>query len=301
MIIVSLTTIHSRLRRLDEVLVSLLKQSKAADVILLNVSRDAFLLDTGISQVDLDRCVPSIAGSAGRILVNFVENTGSYRKIIPALTFSGDPDDIIVTADDDIPYPSFWLQRLVDHVTTAPVTPAYRCREFTWDGNFLRPYEQWPLARGDQSSGEGQPRLDLLPTSGAGIAYRREYFEDGDPLDALRRIAPMQDDIALRLLMLSKGVRVQWVASDAAARGYKFRSHQNDLQLYSHNGRIGWMGRTPNDDALLLVAKFLAPVSRDSHGRGLLEQILRKAPLRHQIRRRIREVYWELRRGDLLP
>ncbi|MCD6671514.1 MAG: glycosyltransferase family 2 protein [Burkholderiaceae bacterium] len=296
MIFVSLTTIRSRLERVDEILASLLHQSRSPDAILLNVSHEPFLLDEGIDEPDLERFTTAVVRNDDRIRVRFVENLGSYRKIVPALESVRDPDDIIVTADDDIPYAPHWLERLVEQVGDTPATPAYRCRQLSWDGACLRPYEKWPFVGDGVVPAEREPRLDLLPTSGAGIAFRRGYFDESDPLDELRRLAPMQDDIALRLLMLSKNVAVAWRPSDAHGERFEeFRSHENVVDLYRHNRRADWLGHTPNDAALRRVAALLAPRARAPEAREWFERIRRGTALPRRIDRRLRELYWEYR------
>lgn len=296
MIVVSLTTIRSRLARLDDVLASLLNQSLAPDAILLNVSHEPFLLDEGIHEADVERYAPLAAEHADRIHVRFVENTGSYRKIFPALAFVRDSEDVIVTADDDIPYPVHWVERLVARLSSSRSTPAYRCRLLAWDRGFLQPYEEWPFVGGADAPGNDEPRLDLLPTSGGGIAYRRSFFDDSDPLDALRRAAPMQDDIALRFLMLAKGIGVTWTPSDASgSRFEEFRAHASPVDLYRYNRRAGWLGLTPNDAAVRRVAALLYPRASDPRARGLLDRARRRVPLHRLVNRRLHEAYWEFR------
>lgn len=296
MIVVSLTTIRSRLARLDEILASLLGQTRPPDAILLNVSREPFLLDEGIGESDLERDVSTLARHADRIHVRFVENTGSYRKIVPALDFARDPNDVIVTADDDIPYAPHWLERLVARLSEVPATPAYRCRLLSWIGASLRPYEQWPFIGDRDAPAFDEARLDLLPTSGAGIAYRRGWFDDADPFDELRRLAPMQDDVALRLLMLAKNVPVAWTPSDAqGCRFEEFRSHVSPADLWRHNRRTGWLGETPNDTALRRVAALLEPRAVHPGAKALLRRIRDGTTLQRRLDRRMRELYWQHR------
>ncbi len=88
MLVVSLTTIRSRLERLDAILESLLQQRRPPDAIVLSVSHEPYLLDEGVQASDLEPRVPAI-GRDERIHVRFVQNMGSYRKILAALDDRG--------------------------------------------------------------------------------------------------------------------------------------------------------------------------------------------------------------------
>lgn len=297
MLVVSLTTIRSRLGRLDAILGSLLQQTRPPEAIVLSASHEPYLLDEGVHESDLERLVPTI-GLEERIHVRFMKNLGSYRKILAALDFCRNDDDVFVTADDDIPYAPHWLERLVSRLRDDPVTPAYRCRSLGWTADALQPYEQWLFFGSRTAPGCETPRLDLLPTSGAGIAYRRGCFDADDPLTLLQQLAPMQDDIALRLLMLSKGIAVAWTPSDAEGRAFEeFNSYASALGLYRYNRRASWLGRTPNDRAIRRTAAFLVSRARTPEAREWLERIDRGSVLHRQLLRRLRELYWDYARS----
>ncbi|HED1778825.1 TPA: glycosyltransferase family 2 protein [Raoultella ornithinolytica] len=109
MLIVNLTTTHSRLDLCSITLYSLLNQSMLPDKIRVWISEESYLSDHGIKEI------PDYLLSLNRIkdIIEFVytKNTGPYRKIFPALK-KADENDVLVYADDDVVYHREWLNSL---------------------------------------------------------------------------------------------------------------------------------------------------------------------------------------------
>jgi len=99
-IVISLTSIPSRLETLDIVIKSLLNQSiKATSIILwLNIS--------------LKNKIPKkLLKLQGKIFViKYCDGNNSFRKLLPTLIEN--PKSTIVTCDDDVIYPPNWLENL---------------------------------------------------------------------------------------------------------------------------------------------------------------------------------------------
>lgn len=295
-IVVSLASMGSRLPQLEQALRSLTVQSLQPDAILLHVSEEPHLADPGVSTQILYQNVPALSEFNNLIQVQFVANTGSYRKIIPALERVESPDSVIVTADDDIFYPPFWLERLVENLDEVNTVTAYRCRKFSWLGKHLLPYENWNfLQLPTDASFAATASHAVIPTGAGGIAYRRSYFSNDDPLDELMRLAPRQDDIALRFLMLVKDVRVRWVPADRHTFRDALPIQENaHVTLYQHNRRSSLLGFTANDYAIRNVARFLLPQATTLETQMLLEQAVRGLPFHKALYQRVRRVYWDM-------
>ena len=111
MLTINLTTTSSRLELCSSTIWSLLNQSVQPDVINLWISHDRYMADEGISNI------PEFVGLMNNISdiirVHFVENTGPYRKLIPALR-SSQAEDYIVYVDDDVVYGKDWLKTLLN-------------------------------------------------------------------------------------------------------------------------------------------------------------------------------------------
>ena len=66
--------------------------------------------------------------------IDWCENLGSYKKLIPALKKYSDV--LICTADDDIAYPTDWLRQLLSSYVQHPnELNALRCHKITFDHN----------------------------------------------------------------------------------------------------------------------------------------------------------------------
>jgi hypothetical protein len=211
-IFISMTTVSTRLKTLDEVLLGLMRQTLKADRIILNVSIDPFMLDDGIrfEHLPLQARKWAVAGS---IEVYFVKNTGPYRKIIPTLRRFSNTDFLVATVDDDVRYPPEWLEQLVDACNVHDAVAAYRCRIMEFEGANLKPYPKWHLASSHDALRHrdldpSQPNHLLFPTGCDGVIYHSKHLKDLDLLCKFAVLAPGQDDIALRFLTLLYRVRV---------------------------------------------------------------------------------------------
>ncbi len=187
---------------------SILLQSLLPDRINLWVSRDAYLRDQGISdQESIDVLFKSLPESSTNVVcIRWVDNTGPYRKLIPALREAG-PDDLIVTADDDIFYGRDWLQGLIEAYDPAEGVPsASRVRRIRT--NFigkLTSYIYWTLY--EEAS---VIREDYVVTFGGGVVLARSMFREDDIFDeSFLTIAPTADDLWYSKLLSRNGTPVR--------------------------------------------------------------------------------------------
>ncbi len=194
MLAVNLTTTFQRLSLCRIALTSLLLQSRLPDQINLWVSKEPYLRDQGVAKSEsIDQLVASLPGeSRSRVSVRWVPNTGSYRKLIPMLREAG-PDDLIVTADDDIFYGRDWLSGLLAAYEDADGKPA-AARVRTKRINFLgkkTSYLFWNLIN--------QPKTvedDFIVTFGGGVVLTRAMFREQDVADdSFLKVAPTADDL----------------------------------------------------------------------------------------------------------
>lgn len=186
-ITVSLTSTSERLPVLRYTLLSLLEQTLQPDRIALNISRDAYLLDKGIS------ALPDwLHGYASQgIDINWVANTGPYRKLLPVLAGAGD-NDILVTCDDDVIYAPDWLDRLISAANAHP--DAIVCGRARVPRRNLfgrqQSYLNWPTAP------QGSKGPDLVPIGIAGVVYRKRLLNEALlASEDYLKLAPKQDDL----------------------------------------------------------------------------------------------------------
>lgn len=110
-VIVSLTSFPDRISYIIPTLNTLLNQKYRPNMLILWLSKDQF---AGLS-------IPNELRKLERfgLTIEFVDkDIKSYKKLIPALEKF--PNDIIVTADDDLYYPNDWLSTLIDSYIKYP-------------------------------------------------------------------------------------------------------------------------------------------------------------------------------------
>lgn len=134
-VIVSLTTIPSRVRTLHITIRSLLNQDVLPEKIIL------WLNDNYKSNIPPK--LEKLLGSTFEI--RFSPHTFSHRKLIHSL--ENFPNKIIITCDDDLIYHPSSLKLLYqEHLKNPNVVIGNRCRRITYDTNKNPlPYLQWPF------------------------------------------------------------------------------------------------------------------------------------------------------------
>jgi hypothetical protein len=193
-VVLSLTTKPGREKDVLLTLESLLNQWLKPEKIVLWLSMEEFdpnNLPTSFHQLQ-----------KRGIEIHFIKyNVKSYNKLLPAL--KAFPDHIIITADDDILYPDWWVQKMYAKWQENPaVITAYRC--FTIDEDIAS--RNWKLAQSDAPS-----RLNF-PTGVSGILYFPGCFSgDVTRKDLFQELCPTEDDLWFRIQSFRKGVPVRQV------------------------------------------------------------------------------------------
>jgi FkbM family methyltransferase len=181
-LIVTLTSYKKRFETLHLTISCLLNQSVRADKVVL-----------WIAYAERDLLPPNVLRLESRGLqIRYCDDLRSYKKLVPALQEY--PDAFLVTADDDLHYPTDWLEKLVqlydgDHKTVI----AWRAHKIRLDKNRLPvPYQNWEWAYTNASE---KSHL-IFPTCGAGALYPPGAFHP-DVTDAsiFTKLCPDADDI----------------------------------------------------------------------------------------------------------
>ncbi|WP_083399002.1 glycosyltransferase [Oceanisphaera psychrotolerans] len=200
-IIVSLTSTSARLQVLKYTLLSLCNQSLKPDQIILNVSKEGYLIDEGIKE--LPEWLVDLAGG-GKVFINWVDNTGPYRKLMPVYNEASN-DDWVITCDDDVIYGEDWLALLVKTAEEHPdaiVCGRARIPVKTIFGGF-QSYLNWKVVP------LGSVGYNLLPVGISGVLYRKFLLDDSVMKSQdFKRLAPKQDDLWFNLARQMAGVKV---------------------------------------------------------------------------------------------
>lgn len=235
-VIVSLTSYPARFPMLYWTLLSLLRQSVAADQTIL-----------WVTTTDFPALTPKILElqSQGLSIRTYPKNFKSYLKIIPALEMF--PDGYIVTADDDLPYWETWLEELSEemrHSRSASV--CHRAHRITLDQQSLPDdYREWEMAISAPSFGPL-----VFATGVHGVMYDAQKLDPRtSDSDAFLRLAPSADDIWLYwMVRLMEGVTVKV--------GKKRRVIEWPNSQVQNLRRVNIQGGGNNEALKNMIAKF---------------------------------------------
>lgn len=140
MLIVNITTTSNRLDLCSSTVYSLLNQSMIPDEINVWISREGYMSDEGIQHIP--KWVGFLNSKHNIIKFRYTENTGPYRKIIPALRFFNDTDRLVY-ADDDVVYGKNWLNSLVNLFESQDEKYVVASRVRIKQKNFLSRYKSY--------------------------------------------------------------------------------------------------------------------------------------------------------------
>ena len=129
-IIVSLTSFPKRINTVSITINTILRQSVKPDKIILWLAKEEF--PEGKSKLPEDLLKLEKFG----LTIDWCENLLSYKKLIPTLRLY--PNDIIITADDDIYYEEDWIESLYSKYLQNPeYVYVRRAIRVKYDGNNL--------------------------------------------------------------------------------------------------------------------------------------------------------------------
>lgn len=236
-VVISLTSIPSRLTAVALTVRSLLAQAERAENIILWLNERL--------RGQIPRSLAELEGE--RFSIRYGDLTCPHRKLIHSLALY--PDKVIVTCDDDLMYDHSWLQRLyADHRRYPRSIIAHECRKIAFDatGN-PKPYSEWPIERG----------RDLTDTWLMSIGYGGVLYPPGVlHRDVQRRelflaLTPRADDLWFKAMSLMAGTEVRrsanpgekpmpiWGTQRISLKRTNVRADGNTEQwrlLYAHYG-----------------------------------------------------------------
>ena len=237
-IIISLTSMPSRIDKVYITIETLLQQSLKPDRVQLWLAKDEMSID------DLPETLLR-QEKRGLEICWIDKSMRSYNKLVPSL--EKNPESVIVTADDDVVYPRWWLKIIVDAWReNLDNIVAYRTKiieKITEDK--LAPYSKWSEKSGTFSS------LAVFPTGVSGVLYppgslspetlNREVFSE---------LSPSADDVWFKAMSLLNETPCRRVFN-------KNKKWKNIIgtqeQRLSNTNNKGVPGERPNDIQLRKV------------------------------------------------
>lgn len=160
-IVVSLTSIPSRIHAVPFVVDALLNQTMLPDKIILYLNADEFK-DTKFPE-------ELILQQQLGLEIKYCDNLKPHKKYF--YTMQAYPEDIVITVDDDLVYNVDLIEKLYKSYLLHPhAVSAMRARLITFDeNNKLNPYCYWPLI--NDKNWVGKELMSLLSTTGAGTLF----------------------------------------------------------------------------------------------------------------------------------
>ncbi|QFP96815.1 glycosyltransferase [Gordonia phage Mcklovin] len=184
--------------------------------------------------------------------IRLCDDVGPHKKWYPYTQQLGHENTrrMLVTADDDVFYPRWWLRRLLDSYATSPGdVVAYRA----WRIIEGHPYVTWPLCSSTTSS------YDHFATGVSGVLY------DQTMVELLRRsgkafteVCPRADDVWLHRVAVSSGIGVRQVAERAVEFWPRLQTTEHAL---AHTNTVGG----GNDVAFVATARLFAEVADENN------------------------------------
>ncbi|MDA0147825.1 glycosyltransferase family 2 protein [Vibrio sp. LaRot3] len=219
-IMISLTSYSSRVSLVYLTIESLGAQTIKPNSIVLWLDENEFTMETlpGTLKRQIER----------GLTVKFTPNTGSYKKLFPAIDSA--PDMHIITVDDDILYPYDLVERLYKQHQKKPEA-IIGCRAHQIQrgkNNEPLPYANWSFEIDEPTAG------DAFITSGGGTFFpaneQRKSLKD---TDLAIRLCPNADDVWINCVAKSVGIEINKVPLNTHYRK-KFLFLSNDSEELKH-------------------------------------------------------------------
>jgi hypothetical protein len=223
--IVSLTSFPARAEIVPLAIRSILKQKPAPDLVVLYLAESQFP----------DRKLPAeLAGMAAKnknFQIRWTEDSRSYKKLIPALRDF--PDDIIVTADDDVIYPQEWLGRLL---RARKKYPDAVVGHHVYRMNPNKPYRKWRKLQNKcwRRWLFGRPSFKNFATGVGGVLYPPcALHPDVLRADLFQAFGPTNDDIWFWAMAALNGTKVAIVPN--AIKNLPLAAGSQEVGLWNEN------------------------------------------------------------------
>jgi hypothetical protein len=158
---------------------------------------------------------------------------GPHTKYYPYLESCQDFNLPLVTADDDILYPGYWLEGLVRAYAERPdLINCYRARVIALQEKGFAPYEEWRMCH------SSAPTVRHLATGVSGVIYSPEFLAVLKQAGAaFQSCCPKADDLWLHVQALRSGYQVRQFVRDFLDFPMIPGTQHMALQNYNRGGR----------------------------------------------------------------
>lgn len=201
-IIISLTSYYKRFDILYLVLESLFQQDYQEDYeIILYLSQEDIDKFGGMP-IKVEKLI-----ERGLQVKIVDENIRSYKKVF--YVADQNKNKSIVTVDDDVYYPSWWLKTMMDSVADNPNTViAYRGHYILNKENVVLSYREW-LSNSNNFFDE-QALYSFMPTGTSGVYYPLNALQGlSETKEKFVELCPHADDLWLKYITVINGFKAK--------------------------------------------------------------------------------------------
>ena len=232
MLVVSLTTIDSRLELLKKTITSLFYQTVQPDVIHVFYSNEPLFYDNGIT----DETIKNVNNELQLVNINKInlyftktENIGPYRKLIPALKIY--KNDIIITIDDDHEHEQTFIEQYMY------LYNKYKC--IICSGGRMYDLKKFIKNELIINIPEKIPIMHIIPEGFGGILYHTSMFDEkfiNFDYSKLSDNILKNDDLYFRLYTFNKNIHVVFVY--ILKNNLLLSQHQSLYENYNKNNNF---------------------------------------------------------------
>lgn len=234
-IVVSLTTIPSRVNEAALAINTLLKQTFKPHKVILWLGKERFDLE------DLPNCYKNLTNRGLEIRPR--TDIGPHTKLLYALEEY--PDSVIITADDDVLYSPIWLDLLLEEYRKDDSKIyCHRGHYITInDENRIEKYSEW-----DFNTDIKEPSLRIFPTGVGGVLYPPNIFDKMVfEENIFSKVCPNADDIWFKAASLLNNIECKILDKNCVFSEDLFLiEHSQHYGLYKEN-----LDKKKNDQQLL--------------------------------------------------
>ena len=183
-LIVSLTSYPARMYDIHYAIYSLFNQTLKPNKIILWLGEDQF----PNREKDLPEKLLDFIKHG--LTIKYTKDLRSYTKLIPALKEY--PNDLIVTADDDIFYPQDWLEKLYnEYENNKNCIICHRAHKIKIEDKKILPYNTWE----QEIITEKSSFLHFLTGVGGVLYPSNSLYKDVLDEELFQKLSPNADDI----------------------------------------------------------------------------------------------------------
>lgn len=201
-IIISLTSFPGRIEIVYKTIITLLNQTEKPDAIILWLAKEQFPQGEQELPNNLTKLI-----DYGLTIKWCAHDIKSYKKLIPALREY--PNDIIITADDDLYYPSYWVESLIKSYNKHP--KEIHCHMITPLCNKKGKIDKTKIKKSYRdTSGFGYKLL-----GGSGTLYPpNALYKDVCNESIFMDLCPTSDDIWFWANAVRNGTKIRWISEN---------------------------------------------------------------------------------------